>query len=860
MKLAPLVLFHLFVALAQAFQIPARNYDEKQYFVVEIDTLASNQPLRLFIEDYAGNYLFEHPVRGLDNHYVFSLPKDHDDTRFLGNFKLDNRSLIKREGFEEQHDKLVQMPGLRLIHMLTPKKLERRMPVPIERDETEVVKRLDIVDSSQEPLREVSERLGINDPNFIEQWHLVNTQFPGNDVNVKDLWYDGVRGKGVTVAVIDDGLDYELADLHDNFNEKGLWDFNDNTNLPKPRLFDDYHGTRCAGEIAAVKNDVCGVGVAYEAKVAGIRILSGAITTDQEAAAMIYGLEENDIYSCSWGPTDNGRTLAAPHVLVKKAMIKGVQEGRSNKGALYVFASGNGGRNGDQCNFDGYTNSIYSITVGAIDYKGFHPSYAEACSAVMVVTYSSGSGEHIHTTDIHGKCSGTHGGTSAAAPLAAGIYALVLQANPELTWRDVQYVSAKAAVPVHEDDGDYQLTGLGEKYSQKYGFGKLDAKKLVETAREWKNVKPQAWLYLDVIKVDQKVSGSLTAESDPIKSTISITKEVMQSVNLERIEHVTVKVNIASTRRGKIGVRLVSPSGMVSTLARYRPMDQTNESLRDWFFMSVAHFGENGLGDWTLEVKSDSQNEVNFIDWQLRFFGESIDADKAEVYDITKDYAAERREKAPVPETSTTVSSVTPEPTLEAISEVETSQEAEPSSEALPETLSEAISSATPTSGTSGPTDGVEDDVDNDGDHEGANKHYTTDHAGQYFMALAVVGFLAVIIMMKWHKTPGGSRRRRRDEYEFDIIPGEDYSDSDEDDSLDLGHPDSRADRERERLYDEFNAETLPDYEDEMFQIGDEDEAKDVRVVAEGALESTDTTESAEAVGTEENGAGPDAK
>ena len=80
-------------------------------------------------------------------------------------------------------------------------------------------------------------------------------------------------------------------------------------------------------------------------------------------------------------------------------MIKGIQE-VVIKGSNLCFASGNGGRFGDSCNFDGYTNSIYSITVGAIDYKGLHPQYSEACSAVMVVTYSSGSGEHIHTTDI----------------------------------------------------------------------------------------------------------------------------------------------------------------------------------------------------------------------------------------------------------------------------------------------------------------------------------------------------------------------------------------------------------------------------------------------------------------------------
>ena len=115
-------------------------------------------------------------------------------------------------------------------------------------------------------------------------------------------------------------------------------------NLPKPRLFDDYHGTRCAGEIGAVKNDVCGVGVAYDSQISGIRILSGTISAEEEASAMMYGLDVNDIYSCSWGPTDDGKTLSQPDAIVKKAMIKGIQTGRKDKGAVYVFASGNGGR------------------------------------------------------------------------------------------------------------------------------------------------------------------------------------------------------------------------------------------------------------------------------------------------------------------------------------------------------------------------------------------------------------------------------------------------------------------------------------------------------------------------------------
>ena len=62
---------------------------------------------------------------------------------------------------------------------------------------------------------------------------------------------------------------------------------------------------------------------------------------------------------------------------------------------LYVFASGNGGRHEDQCNFDGYTVSIYSVTVGAVDHTSCHPTYSEACAAYMIVAYSSGSGKHI---------------------------------------------------------------------------------------------------------------------------------------------------------------------------------------------------------------------------------------------------------------------------------------------------------------------------------------------------------------------------------------------------------------------------------------------------------------------------------
>lgn len=78
-----------------------------------------------------------------------------------------------------------------------------------------------------------------------------------------------------------------------------------------------------------------------------------------------------------------------PPKIVEDAIQKGVVEGRDGKGTVFVFASGNGGNNDDNCNFDGYTNSIYSITVGAIDLKDAHPEYSEACTALMISAYSS---------------------------------------------------------------------------------------------------------------------------------------------------------------------------------------------------------------------------------------------------------------------------------------------------------------------------------------------------------------------------------------------------------------------------------------------------------------------------------------
>ncbi|KAG2363454.1 peptidase S8/S53 domain-containing protein [Suillus spraguei] len=481
----------------------------------------------------------------------------------------------------------------------------------------------------------IAERLGIVDPLFTRQWHIVNDEHSEHMMNVTGVWEMGFRGEGIITSLVDDGLDYRSPDLADNFDADNSYDFNDDTDLPTPVLANDDHGTRCAGQVAAVKNDVCGVGLAYKSKVAGVRILSGPITDSDEATALNYGFHNVSIVSCSWGPPDDGRSMEAPGYIIEKSFVNGVQNGRQGKGSIFVFASGNGAANGDQCNFDGYTNSIYSVTVSAIDFKGLHPYYSEPCSANMIVAYSSGSGQHIVTTDIENKCTSNHGGTSAAAPNAAGVFALVLQARPDLTWRDVQHLCVKTAQMINPEDPDWEPMASGQMYSYKYGFGRLNAYAYIRAAQDWQLVKPQARFHPPAIQIN---NGTLLKEDGDMKggelivpggltSSFTVTQDMLNTHNFEELEHVTVRVWISHTKRGDVEVELTSPSGVRSVLASKRVGDSARDGFRGWRFMSLKHWGENAAGTWTLRVSDQSSEGHNgtFHGWRLMFWGSTID-------------------------------------------------------------------------------------------------------------------------------------------------------------------------------------------------------------------------------------------
>ncbi|KAL8714898.1 MAG: hypothetical protein Q9220_001411 [cf. Caloplaca sp. 1 TL-2023] len=615
------------VCLSCAKRTHVRNHETHHYYALHLQP--STSPLEVAAAlglDYEGH------LGELPDHHTFSCPqtKKHGADGILKD--LQRRRKHKRT----QTTGIPALDGILWSQKQVVKpRMQKRTSVPLSPRQAGLPMAQDTngqpvaVEAAVAMRKEVARKLSIEDPIFGEQWHLFNTVQLGHDVNVTGVWMQGVTGNNVTAVMVDDGIDMYSEDIKDNYFAAGSYDFNDKTDEPRPRLSDDKHGTRCAGEIAAVRNGVCGVGVAYNAKIGGLRILSKVISDEDEAVAMNYAFQDNQIYSCSWGPPDDGRSMDAPGILIRKAMVNAIQKGRQGRGSIYVFAAGNGAGAGDNCNFDGYTNSIYSITVGAIDRKGLHPYYSEKCSAQLVVTYSSGSGDAIHTTDVGtNQCYANHGGTSAAAPLGAGVFALAFDVRPELTWRDLQHILVHTAVPVNEQE-DWETTSIGKKFSHTYGYGKLDAYAIVEMARSMELLKPQAWYNSPW----QHIKHAIPQGTDGLISTFEVTEAALKEANLETLEHVTVTMNIEHTRRGDISVELRSPTNFVSHLSVVRKLDDAAAGYTDWTFSSVAHWGETGVGKWSIVVKDTVVNEHNgtFTDWKLTLWGECMDASTQEL-------------------------------------------------------------------------------------------------------------------------------------------------------------------------------------------------------------------------------------
>lgn len=484
-----------------------------------------------------------------------------------------------------------------------------------------------------------------DDPLFNYQWHLLNRGQSGGtngeDINVYPAWDNGYLGDGVLVGVVDDGMEFRHPDLSLNYRADFSRDFNGGDLNPSPTQTEQYHGTAVAGLIGARDNGKLGVGVAPRSGLAGLRLISRPTTDAEEAEALSYKRDSIDIYNASWGPEDSSRVkYHASGSLLQNALERSVQLGRGGLGNIYVWAAGNGGAKGDNANYDGYGNLPWNIAVASVDQFGRQCSFSEPGSSVLICAPSDGAGADIVTTDLLGRAGQSlldyttgFGGTSASAPLVTGAIALMLEANPSLTWRDVQHILVRTAVKNDPLDDGWSYNAAGYHVNHKFGFGRVDAAAAVALAHNWKTIPNGKVEYREAKNVRNWIpdnTGYMLYSTDTVEDS-------------RPVEHVRVKLWLDHYSWGDLEIILRSPSGTESKLAAPFSRGDGPEHLLNgtssWTYLTVHNWGESAAGEWTLFVRdSRAGNSGQLISWQLILHLVDSTSDKMSVLPLMDDH------------------------------------------------------------------------------------------------------------------------------------------------------------------------------------------------------------------------------
>ncbi|XP_054613481.1 proprotein convertase subtilisin/kexin type 5 isoform X1 [Dunckerocampus dactyliophorus] len=463
--------------------------------------------------------------------------------------------------------------------------------------------------------------------NFVPQLCSDESKVCRSPMTIAEAWRRGYTGRGVVVSVLDDGMDGEHPDLKPNYDPLASFDVNGQHRHPSPSYYEttaNYHGTWCAGIVAAANYSPCTKGVAFRARIGGVRMLDGLeeeVTDIVEAQALSFKPQHVDVYLASWGPEDDGATVDGPGPLTRLALQNGIETGRHGRGSVYVWPTGNGGQKGDHCSCDGYSNSIYTISISSSIQRRNGADYQERCSSTLATASTA---EEIPVLAPQQSCSTAKSGSALSVSMAAGVIALALEANPLLTWRDVQHIIVLTSDARRLVAADWRKNGAGHKVSHLYGFGLLDAESMVLQAKRWRRVPSQL---MCVVEAPAHLNRIIPA--GPVLTSVLETAGGSRTSkqHVRYVEHVVVRVTVACSRRGDLSITLTSPSGTVSQLLDKRPHDNSTEGFHKWEFMTTHCWGEQAAGEWTLKIRdSPSEGRENWEtgmlkDWSLVIYG-----------------------------------------------------------------------------------------------------------------------------------------------------------------------------------------------------------------------------------------------
>lgn len=488
------------------------------------------------------------------------------------------------------------------------------------------------------------------DPFFEFQWHLRNTGQGGGtigeDLNVLTTWDACLRGEGVRVTIVDEELEIRHEDLDQNTPETGHIDFaegdDDPTGTPNRE-----HGTAVAGIVGARDGNGLGVhGVAPRSTLVGYNLLA-RYTSANLLDAFTRDVSNQAISNNSWGNITRAGDLRPALATFEMAMAEGLSNGRGGKGIIYLMAAGNDAEcANDQleacevdANTDGYHNHRGMMVVAAVEATGERAAYSERGANLWISGPAGpgGDGLNITTTDRTGDAGYNPGdrddeysnqnyskdfaGTSAATPALSGVVALMLQANPDLGWRDVRHILARTARKIDPTDPGWATNGSGFNINHGYGFGYPDTEKAIDCATGWTNVGAEL---SDGPHESEPASAIPDNDMTGVSDTISVSGS-----GIGAIEYINVTLNAEDhPASGDLEIVLTNDAtGTQSVLMPEHECSNGCDPYADWTFASVFHLGEAADADWTLRIRDlDSDDAVmddfgTFNSWSITFYG-----------------------------------------------------------------------------------------------------------------------------------------------------------------------------------------------------------------------------------------------
>lgn len=501
------------------------------------------------------------------------------------------------------------------------------------------------------------------DPLYPKQWHLNHNGgqelTSGSHIFAEQAWDITKGSRSIVVAIMDDAIDLNHPDFQGVGKIVAPRDFRGKDFNPMPDEIGEDHGTSCAGVAVAEENGVGTVGAAPGCALMPIRT-TGFLDDETIEALFEWAMTRGaSVISCSWGPSAVNYPLSLRQ---RAAITRAATEGREGKGCVILFAAGNANRptNGviNESGWDrdalsgptqwlgGFTVHPDVITVSACTSLNKKAAYSNWGPEVSVCAPSNNAPPGVGLANIGyvatpprvtaplrglgvftadrlsndgydvGDFTANFGGTSSACPLVAGVAALVLSANPDLTAQEVRQILQQTADKIVDPDPDPQFGLRKGTYEASgrcdwFGYGKVNAAKAVQAAVQKRSL----------LNPTRSISGqNLNSVKIPDNNANGVVSAIPMS-DTASIRDIQIAVGIEHTYLGDIEVSLISPAGTVvmlqgRTLGRQTQLQkiynlQTTPTLRKML-------GQSAAGRWQLKVvdaiEADS-GTLNF--WKL---------------------------------------------------------------------------------------------------------------------------------------------------------------------------------------------------------------------------------------------------